>query len=120
MRRLIATDRHGRPRSANRILVEECPGVLNSTWLSKSCGEQVSPECHSVTVTTTWPEGGRRFYSVIRLTRTILPTGGHRVWYLCPSCNRRCGRLYLVKETDRTYLCRLCLNAAYHIQYRKG
>src|SRR5262249_21311846 len=66
------------------------------------------------------PDGGARFYSVIRITRTILPTGGQRVWYLCPSCNRRCARLYLLDQTDRTYRCRLCLNAAYHVQYRKG
>lgn len=110
----------GRPRSTNRILVEECCTVLSTALLSRAHCERIPLNSPSVTVTAMWPAQNESFYSVVRITRTTLPTGGHRVWYLCPACNRRCGRLYLFMEKDRQYSCRLCLNAAYHIQYRKG
>jgi hypothetical protein len=112
-------ERCGRPRSSNRILIEECCSVLSASLLSRSHCEPSTSHSQSVTLITTW-SSGERFRSIIRITRTILPTGGRRVWLLCPVCGRRSGRLYLVTETDRRYVCRKCLNAAYHSQYRKN
>ena len=41
----------------------------------------------------------------LRTTRTRLPSGGFRPWFLCPSCGRRCGILY---SFGSHYICRIC------------
>jgi len=110
----------GRPRTSNRILVENCCSVLTSAALSKSRLECPQHLLKSITVTATWPDRNNQFSSVIQISRTILPNGGHRIWFRCPDCNRRCGRLYLGNETDRQYRCRLCLHAGYSVQYRRS
>ena len=50
----------------------------------------------------------------IYLTTTKCYFGGFRWWLLCPQCNRRARKLYLV---DR-YACRFCHNLAYRSQRR--
>jgi hypothetical protein len=43
-----------------------------------------------------------------------VPCGrGHRAWWLCPFCHRRCGRLYLVSHG---LLCRRCSGLGYFSQ----
>ena len=45
----------------------------------------------------------------IRLGTTPCTFGGHRRWWSCPVCGRRCGTLYLTPSPA----CRQCLNLAY-------
>ncbi len=113
-------EQRGRPRSSDRILIEECCSVLSAASLSGSRCKESGGYPQSITITATWPESGEHFDSIIRVTHTLLPTGGRRLWLLCPVCERRSGRLYLPTDAARRYACRLCLNAAYDCQYRKN
>jgi hypothetical protein len=72
-----------------------------------------------MSATVTWPDS-THFTTPVNMITTRMPTGGLRAWLLCPSCGRRCGRLHLVDENDREFRCRLCLNLAYRVQYRKS
>jgi hypothetical protein len=47
------------------------------------------------------------------LERTPCNFGGHRYWFVCPSCGRRVAKLY---GLGRHFLCRHCLNLAYSSQ----
>ncbi len=51
--------------------------------------------------------------SNLRTTRTRLPSGGNRPWFLCPSCGRRCGILYTIGSR---YICRICGGLSYGSQ----
>jgi hypothetical protein len=48
----------------------------------------------------------------IPLTRTFPNFGGYRLWFLCPNCNTRCGKLYLAPG-QIYYLCRKCADLTY-------
>ncbi|MEM8556793.1 MAG: hypothetical protein AAGG50_03015 [Bacteroidota bacterium] len=54
----------------------------------------------------------------VRLARTPLHFGGHRVWFVCPllkngrACGRRCGKLYLPPGA-RYFGCRNCHDLTY-------
>ena len=50
-------------------------------------------------------------YSV-PLTRTFPEFGGHRLWFLCPECKARVGKLYLAHGRAR-YTCRKCADLTY-------
>lgn len=106
----------GRPRTSDRLLVEHCAGVLSTESLLRT-----EPEAtlESVTVTATFPNGLLRRF-LVRITNTSMPTGGKRPWFVCPACGQRRARLYLPTGDERDYACRICVAAAYHIQYRKG
>lgn len=49
----------------------------------------------------------------LRTTRTRLPSGGDRPWFLCPSCGRRCGILY---SFGSQFICRICGGLSYECQ----
>ena len=49
----------------------------------------------------------------IRLTRTPCNFGGHRHWFRCPRCQRRCALLYLVHDH---LICRPCSRVPYYTQ----
>lgn len=48
----------------------------------------------------------------VPLVTTRLHSGGKRYWFLCPSCRRRVGRLYL-PHGKNYFLCRRCYNLTY-------
>jgi len=52
-------------------------------------------------------------YSV-RLTWTACPLGGHRVWFRCPKCQRRCALIY--SDDGIQFACRECLDLGYQSQ----
>lgn len=56
-----------------------------------------------------------RGYS-LDLVTTPCTYGGHRWWVLCPVCRRRCGKLYIRRESATPYACRDCLGLAYPVQ----
>jgi hypothetical protein len=45
----------------------------------------------------------------VRTTSTPCHLGGHRHWFLCPSCGRRCAILYPSR-------CRKCVNGRYAVE----
>lgn len=46
--------------------------------------------------------------------------GGHRYWFICPTCNLRVGVLYKTPQ-DNTYECRKCKGLIYELtKHRKG
>ena len=55
---------------------------------------------------------GETFNYTIALARTVPNYGGYRLWWECPRCSKRCGKLYLA-PSERRYLCRTCANVTY-------
>jgi len=62
---------------------------------------------------------GRRYRERIRLTETPCHYGGSRFWFVCPSCGRRAGKVYLPTnvyyngERVTRWLCRRCYGLTY-------
>lgn len=54
-----------------------------------------------------------------RTVVTVLPSGGHRHWWSCPSCARRCDALYLPAGRERLG-CRRCCGLSYRSQQVAG
>ena len=52
----------------------------------------------------------------VQLTYSLGPRGGKRPWFVCPTCPRRVGVLYLANGLP--FRCRTCWNLAYPSQYR--
>lgn len=73
---------------------------------------QASPDGASARLAITGD--GAAYELRIRLERTNQPTGGHRWWFSCPSCERRCGVLYVASQ--RFLACRVCLHLNYPSQ----
>ena len=59
--------------------------------------------------------GSEKVEERVPLLRTSQPLGGERLWFACPSCERRCTVLY----GARRFRCRLCTGASYASQYEK-
>jgi hypothetical protein len=55
---------------------------------------------------------GRELDYCIPLTRTYPHFGGYRLWFLCPRCSTRCGKLYLAPG-QVYYVCRKCADLTY-------
>jgi hypothetical protein len=105
----------GRPRTSHRLLVEYCTyifppkrGMWRPNPLAPNHGD----------ITYTWQDG-LQLTVLVELTATVMPTGGRRFWLICPGCKRRCGRLYQV-DGSQCFHCRVCLELAYRVQYRKS
>lgn len=45
----------------------------------------------------------------IKFEYTRLASGGHRPWFVCPTCGNRCARLFLLVA----WQCRVCSNVGY-------
>jgi hypothetical protein len=70
---------------------------------------------HRLELRYTWtPTGGSPQHKCYDapLERTPCRFGGHRTWFRCPWCRRRCAVLYGVSG-DGYFACRLCLRLAY-------
>ncbi|OZA17971.1 MAG: hypothetical protein B7Y02_02040 [Rhodobacterales bacterium 17-64-5] len=54
--------------------------------------------------------GGAFVYGIwVTITQTPCHLGGHRNWFLCPLCDRRCAILYLLH-------CRKCIDGRYRVE----
>lgn len=58
---------------------------------------------------------GKSYRYPIQLTKTSCNYGGHRYWWLCPSCSKRVAVLYCAG----TYVCRHCIGANYGSQLQQ-
>ena len=54
----------------------------------------------------------------VRLTTAKSGAAGVRVWWVCPSCGRRAGKLYLPPARPRL-ACRTCCRLLYNSQFRR-
>ena len=54
----------------------------------------------------------------IKLTKTSCYFGGFRYWLLCPFCNKKMGKLYLLGRND--FACRHCLDLSYESRNKGG
>lgn len=52
---------------------------------------------------------------LIKCTSTKCNYGGDRVWFLCPTCDRRVGTLYR-QPLNILFLCRHCHNLTYDLR----
>lgn len=72
-------------------------------------------ECVSFSIQN-WMRGQRWGDAVagdVEMNWTHLPSGGKRPWFLCPSCDRRCGVLYSIRSR---IICRKCGGLSYESQ----
>lgn len=44
----------------------------------------------------------------VKLSTSVTNWGGKRIWFVCPNCNRRCGKIL---ETQEGFKCNNCLKA---------
>lgn len=73
--------------------------------------------CYQLTEHSTGRKHRQHYH--ISLTWTPCPFGGYRLWFSCPSCQRRCRILYLRQShnpSDAVFRCRKCLNLTYYSQ----
>lgn len=62
-----------------------------------------------------FPIGAERARQTVQLTSSLGPHGGDRMWFVCPTCQRRVGVLY--HKNGLPFLCRTCHQLAYPSQY---
>jgi hypothetical protein len=117
----------GRPRCSNRLRADDC-AVLDVRSLphvpSPSLPERIArtlreafpdaPKRHDLTLTL--PNGAQMKLTLF--TTTTRPFyGGARRWFVCPSCGRRCAKLYTPNSNERPFACRACGGLVYDSQY---
>jgi hypothetical protein len=114
----------GRPRSSGRGLVEDCL-VSDVAYLPRPRPKLADTGFVYLTVvlTTKLPDLKDTTQTVtLEVTRPHF--GGVRYWYLCPACKTRRRKLFtyhdFLETSLRPYLCRVCLNLSYSVQYRKS
>jgi hypothetical protein len=83
----------------NRFTVEDCQ-KLSILSLKDASNAKLSIEVNQ---------------QLIGLTTTKCNYGGERVWFLCPTCNKRVGTLYRKPLSD-IFLCRHCLDLTYNLR----
>lgn len=49
---------------------------------------------------------------IVKITLTICNYGGKRVWFICPKCHKRVGKLFR-KPMAQNFYCRLCNDLTY-------
>ena len=79
---------------------------------------------HLTAVMTTKLPGIKNPTQTVVLEVTRPHFGGVRYWYLCPACKTRRRKLFtyhnFLDTSVRPYVCRVCLNLSYSVQYRKS
>ena len=90
---------------------DKVTGWIGYRTVVASCGTGVGIR---LTYTTTDRRSGEKTESdyVIETTSTLPYFGGRRRWFLCPSCGRRCGKLYNPPGSV-WFACRLCFKLTY-------
>jgi hypothetical protein len=86
------------------------PGVLQSKqgfWYWPQYSFLVFYRRASQSFTLSFTYRGAEREQRIQTEETRANLGGVRVWFLCPSCSRRCSKLYLPPR-ESSFLCRLC------------
>ncbi len=68
---------------------------------------------HRTFIELGWNIGDKRYLSKVKLVNDRLNFGGHRFWFVCPTCSSRCGVLYIIQHVCG---CNKCLQIAYTSQ----
>ena len=104
-----------RARHRRKTTVEQCT-VLNvptcgknsplkiTPWEIGSLGETRIDHCFGIT------EGMISYTFSVEVTKQHI--SGYRFWFLCPGCDKRCGKLYR-PPGKQEYLCRNCHQLTY-------
>jgi hypothetical protein len=105
----------GRPEGPAPTFVEDCGRLDATELLAKSRGCFLGSE-PGLYWTLSGVDGSESRTVIIAVARSAQRVGGHRRWWCCPGCGRRCGVLLLHQRTDRLG-CRTCLGARYISDY---
>lgn len=89
-------------------------GVLTWTRSGRVTGT-VSVHGDGNSITLAYAIGGKKFVERVAINKTAVHLGGHRPWFLCPTCERRVAVLY----GGERFRCRHCLDLRYVAQ-REG
>jgi hypothetical protein len=126
--------RQGRPPCSQRLLIEDCivlnanklqhqrpdratPSILERALGYRNPSLEGSPFNRTIDVTIESP-GGRQIEVRLYVTWTVPTFGGRRLWFHCPLCGRRCGRLYIPSRREGVG-CRKCFRLLYSSQFEK-
>lgn len=93
--------------------LDQAAGSLPIADLSHGTFFPAMIEGHGDYIIVTVHGGWGKTVQGIALTETPCHYGGSRRWFICPSCRRRCGVLYI----DRKIACRKCFDLAFASQY---
>ncbi len=109
--------------------VSACKGLagLEKTqkgWLERNGKRLAAVSCNKhgmqVSYTITFTNGDEKTSTMVNehvpFTYTFPQYGGRRMWFECPVCGRRCGKLYFSTRTA----CRRCLRLVYPCQMKGG
>lgn len=113
---------YGAKRTVEKCLTLDIFQLRREGWLDLDAGRQGLISSHvSFTIE---PDAIRLQYRMARtltdidmdysiaLISTTPNYGGQRPWFLCPHCDRRCGKLYLAPGRQY-FLCRRCADLTY-------
>jgi len=85
--------------------------------------------CESVSMNTLLGEAKRKLKVALleneleingiksKITTSQTGNGGFRYWFTCPTCTKRCGKLYRSPVNADLVACRSCLSLKYKSQY---
>jgi hypothetical protein len=108
----------GRPHSSTRTWVEHTM-ITSVADVRKVADYPKALADGSVIVSVKLPNGVSSKPVAVRLVKTHPHFGGVRIWYQCPHCLRRCGKLY-APRSNPLLGCRRCLDLSYFLQHRKS
>jgi len=115
--------RHGRPRAP----VESCHSLsawgyfqYAQMWAERDEEDSFEWEFDEQSAVIRFTRDGRKHTQEIALAFTPCRFGGRRVWFLCPSCGRRVGKVYLpcsmynrLSQRVTGFRCRFCYGLTY-------
>jgi len=99
-----------------RFCVEDCDQLAPKDGINRQTSgisEEVVNEIEKGDLKFYYQKGAQR----IEMTFTRCPKGGGRLWFLCPECHRRVGKLYS-PFAGKEYLCRRCHGLIYRSQQK--
>jgi hypothetical protein len=65
------------------------------------------------TLTLIYTADGESVNYPVYITATGQPNGGRRLWFTCPICSRRAGKLYYFRSNTGKFACRKCFRLTY-------
>jgi hypothetical protein len=108
----------GRPKSSTRTLVEDA-GVVDVADVGKMVGFADPLRANFVSLSVQSRTGVLSAPVIVRLLQTRPHLGACRFWFACPSCRRRCKKLYTTALRP-LIACRQCHRLAYFLRHNKS
>src|SRR6185437_16947074 len=116
--------RHGAGRPRIRLRQERCATLNVQKLARKSAWVWTTVEGVTVAKNLDNPWGPIDCFMVrwpgrearIDVERTESRVGGHKLWFTCPACGRRCRDVYLPADHPVAWGCRVCLQVSYTVE----